>query len=67
MPTMTITTDAAQAQRLVTALGHKLSLGRDATAVEAKEYVKDVLRSVVLEYEGEIARRQISLNTFDPS
>ena len=67
MASMTITTDNAQAQRLATALGAKLNLGRDATANEIKAYTIDHLRSVVLQYEGEIARRQINLSAFDPT
>lgn len=73
MPSMTITTDAGQAQRLATALGRKLDLRdngvpRDATAAEIKKFTVDMLRGVVHEYETERDRAQIQPPAaFDPS
>jgi hypothetical protein len=64
MPSQTITTTAQQAQRLATALGVKLGLGRDANADEIKQYGIDCYRAVVHEYEAE--QRRIALNTPDP-
>lgn len=74
MPSMTITTDNSQAQRLATALGRKLDYRndatgapRDATGAEIKAYVVDMLRAVTHEYEAEQKRIQNTLTPFDPT
>lgn len=55
MPSMTITTTAPQAQRLVTAFGDRLALGRDATEAEIKAWTIAQLREVVRSYERKVA------------
>jgi hypothetical protein len=67
MPTQTITTTAPQAQRVATAFGAKLNLGRDATAAEVKADVIAYMRNVVINYEREEAQKQIVDSAFDPT
>lgn len=55
MPSMTITTSAADAQRLATAIGAKLGLGRDATGAEIKAETVAYLVSIVRSQEAQAA------------
>ena len=69
---MTITTTSAQAQRIATAVGNYLNLGRDATAVEAKAFVIDSLKEIVIGYERRILEAEAKANMpspqpFDPT
>ncbi len=66
MPTLTITTNATQAQRIATAFGRLKNLRepdktpRDATAAEVKADVIDFIRSTVLNYEQDVAMQAAS-------
>ncbi len=55
MATLTITTTGAQDSRIVTAFGHKLFLGRDATPAEVKTAVIAYIVGVVREDESNVA------------
>ena len=61
MPKLTITTSAAQAQRIATAFGRLKNrrkpdkTKRDATAAEVKADVIEFIRSVVINYEQDLA------------
>ena len=55
MPSITITTTAAQALRLITAVGDYQRLGRVATDVEVKAIIISYLTNLVLGYERKIA------------
>lgn len=51
MPSITLTTDAAEAARIAEALGvGKLGLGRNATPAEVKQYLWNVLAQDVHDY-----------------
>lgn len=67
MPTLTITTTAAQAGRVASAFGKALGLGRDATSDEVKSEVIRLIRSVVIERERQDAIAQIADTPFDPT
>jgi len=67
MPTLTITTTAAQATRIAAAIGKDMKLGRDATAEECRQYVVALLRAVVLARERDAAINAIVDQTFDPA
>lgn len=72
MPTMTITTTAPQAQRVATALGAYLGLGRDATASEIKAHFIEQMKELVLAHERRLQKAEAEaalppLTTFDPS
>ncbi len=66
MPTLTITTNATQAQRIAKAFGRLKNLRepdktpRDATAAEVKADVIGFIRSVVIEYERDVAMQAAS-------
>ena len=67
MPTLTINTTSAQAQRVSVAYGRLLNLRtpdksaeRDATAAEIKAAVIDQIRSIVLVHERETAMQAAS-------
>jgi hypothetical protein len=66
MPTMTITTNNAQAQRIATAFGRLKNRRnpdkspRDATAAEVKSDTVDFLRSTVVNYERDVATQAAS-------
>ena len=51
MPSMTITTSGANATRFVAAVGKELNLDRNATAAEAKAFVKDYMKKTVKDSE----------------
>lgn len=55
MATLTITTTSEQDARIVVAFGHRLGLGRNATAPEVKAAIIGYLKSVVLDYEQRAA------------
>ncbi len=61
MPTLTITTNAAQATRIATAFGRLKNLRepdktpRNATGAEVKAEVIDFIRQVVVNYERDVA------------
>lgn len=67
MGTLTITTTAPQDARLVAAFGRLLNLGRNATAAEVKQNVKDYIRQVVIAQERADAYGALAPITFDPS
>jgi hypothetical protein len=67
MPTLTITTTVAQANRVASAFGKALGLGRDATEAEVKQEVIRLMRSVVIARERQDAISQITDTPFDPS
>ncbi len=67
MPTLTINTTAAQAQRVSVAFGRQLNLRtpdksaeRDATAAEVKSAVIDHIRQTVLSHERDVATQAAS-------
>lgn len=66
MATLTITTTAAQSQRIATALGMERNLvdvngvARDATAAEVKDFLIDALRRLVQGYEYKVAHTQVA-------
>ncbi len=66
MPTLTITTNGAQAQRIATAFGRLKNLRepdktpRDATAAEVKADVIDFIRSIVINHERDVAAQAAS-------
>ncbi len=66
MPTLTITTNAAQAARIVTAFGRLKNRRapdkspRNATAAEVKAEVIDFIRQVVVNYERDVAAQAAS-------
>ena len=67
MPTLTINTTAAQAQRVSVAYGRLLNLRtpdksaqRDATGAEIKAAIIGEIKSVVLNYERDIAMQAAS-------
>ena len=66
MPTLTITTNASQAQRIIVAFGRLKNrqnpdnTPRDATASEVKADVIEFLRSTVLNYEQDVAMQAAS-------
>lgn len=64
MVTLTIDLTAAQAQRVSTAIGKVLSLGRDATAAEIRQWLVDRLKDVVLKQEKK--DRLDSVETLQP-
>lgn len=64
--TTTITTTAQDDQRLATAFGTRLGLGRNANAAEIKNALINWLRAVVIEEERVAAERQQSA-PFDPT
>ena len=69
MAVMTITTTAAQAQRVATAIGVRLRLGRDATQAEVKAEVIEFLRQVVINTEAQTAAKAAAdaAAAFDPT
>ena len=67
MAVLTITTTAAQAQRVATAFGSRLSLGRDATNAEVKAEVINMVRAIVLGYESDQAKAALADTPFDPT
>lgn len=67
MATMTITTDAQQAQRVAAAVGSELSLGRDATMAEVKGFTIAFLRRIVQFQERRAAEAEIADTPFDPT
>jgi hypothetical protein len=67
MAVLTITTTAGEAQRVATAFGARLGLGRDATNAEVKTAVIAYIRSIVRTYENEVAIAALVPAAFDPT
>lgn len=73
MPTLTITTNAVQAQRIAAAFGelHNLldvnGIRRDATATEVKAELIKYLKATVLNYETAQARKAIVATPMEPT
>ena len=72
MPTLSITTTIEDAQRVASAVGYQLGLGRDATQAEVKGFVITNIRTLILNYERmmkeEAAKAAISPSaSFDPT
>lgn len=67
MAVLTITTTAPQAQRVATAFGARLNLGRDATNAEVKTEVVNIIRGIVQGYENQVAARALVDAVFDPT
>lgn len=65
MPTLSIDFTAPQAQRMATAIGGVLRLGRDATPAEVKQYWVDEMKRLVKNVEYENATRQITGASLD--
>lgn len=66
MPTISITTDAANAQRLATAFGKYWALGRDATQAEIRAYLVRQLVAVVRNAERRDALTTYEAGSADP-
>ena len=60
MPTITITVDTAQAQRLAHAFGRAYGLQRDATAPEVKQFVINYMKGIMLDQESAEARAALA-------
>ncbi len=66
MPTLSITTNASQAQRIATAFGRLKNrretdrTPRDATGAEVKAEVIDFIKQVVISYEQDVAMQAAS-------
>lgn len=67
MATLSIDFTAPQAQRMATALGTVLRLGRDATPAEVKQYWVDEMKRLVKNVERETAAQAITGTAFDPT
>jgi hypothetical protein len=67
MAVTTITTTAAQDVRMTVAFGHKLGLGRDATAAEIKADLIAYATRVVTEDEARVLALAANPNPFTPT
>ena len=67
MPILSINLTATQAQRMATALGAVMGLGRDATPEEARQYWIGEMRRLVKDVEQRVAAAQIPISSFDPT
>lgn len=67
MATLTITTNANNAARVVAAFGKYLNLGRNATGAEVKQRVIEFMKSVVWEQENREARDAIVTPRIEPT
>ena len=67
MPILSINLTATQAQRMATALGAVMGLGRDATPEEARQYWISEMRRLVKDVEHRVAAEQIPISSFDPT
>jgi hypothetical protein len=65
MPTLSIDFTVPQAQRMATAVGGVMRLGRDATPAEVKQYWVDEMKRLVKNVEYESAARQITSTSLD--
>lgn len=65
MPTLSIDFTPPQAQRMATAIGGVLRLGRDATLVEIRQYWVDEMKRLVKNVEFETSTRQITHTPLD--
>lgn len=68
MPTHTIRTTAPQEQRLAASVGHHKRLGRSATEQEVDDFLRDLVRGVVQDYERQQAVAAVPAPAaFDPT
>jgi hypothetical protein len=65
MPTLSIDFTVPQAQRMATAIGGVMRLGRDATPAEVKQYWVDEMKRLVKNVEFEASARQITNTPLD--